>query len=163
LCHESWSFACCGTQVLAHSSTRQERSLALLRNVLLVMAATSFVLCAVIASRSTGDVSDSTTLAELTVLEGRRGVLQGVSVCVRVCVSLAPSRVTVALVATRIAARPVSRSALPVCAVFTRCCRLSTVVSCAVHGAASVQPGVGVAVTEPDELLGSRELEATKG
>jgi hypothetical protein len=107
------------------------------------MTATSFVLCAVIASRSTGHVGDSTTLAEMTVLEGRRGVLQGVSVGVAAAVS--HRRRTGSAHGIRYADR------------------LCTVASCAVHGAASVQPGVGVAVTELDELLGSRELEAAEG
>jgi hypothetical protein len=71
---------CAGSQVLAYTSTKEEGSLLLLRRVLMLMSLTSFILCVVMAASSIQHVSSCTTLVKMTMNEGRRGVIQDVSV-----------------------------------------------------------------------------------
>jgi hypothetical protein len=63
-----------------HANGKEEGSLQLLRRVLMLMSLTSFVLCIVMAASSIQHVSSCTTLVKMTMIEGRRGVIQDVSV-----------------------------------------------------------------------------------
>ncbi len=63
-----------------HANGKEEGSLQLLRRVLMLMSLTSFVLCIVMAASSIQHVSSCATLVKMTMIEGRRGVIQDVSV-----------------------------------------------------------------------------------